>query len=166
MAEPRIRLARPDDAASIAGMLRQLAESTGDGARFASTPAIIGEHGFGPDARFTALVADDDGDLVGLALFFPHFSTTRGVPGVWLSDLWVTPRQQRRGLGRRLLESAAAISARQWNAGYLALSVHGTNPAARRFYETLGLGAHDNDVAMVLDGAAFAVVAGKTERAR
>jgi GNAT superfamily N-acetyltransferase len=153
-----IRPATPADAEVIAAMLSRLANETGDGARFATTPDAIRSLGFGHKALFEALIAEQDGAAAGLALFFPHFSSIRGQPGVYVQDLWTDPGLRGRGLGQRLLATVADHARVNWRAGYLALTTHGHNDAARAFYARLGFEAHPDDVPMILDGARFAAL--------
>lgn len=155
----RIRPARLDDAGAICAMLAELAQELGLGARFASTEAVIRRHGFGPQARFSTLLAEAEAP-VGLALYFPHFSTLRGQPGAYVQDLWTVPACRGQGLGAALLAAVAEASARDWGAGYLALSVHAHNAAAGRFYARLGFEAPTGEQPMLLQGAGFAALAG------
>ena len=155
----RIRAGLPDDAGAIHAMLAHLAQELGDGADFASTEATILRHGFGPRARFSTLVADA-GEPVGLALYFAHFSTTRGQPGVYVQDLWAAPEWRGRGLGKVLLSAVADASAGEWGACYMALSVHGRNTAAGRFYARLGFEPASDIHPIVLAEPEFATLAG------
>jgi len=150
-----VRLATPEDADAIAAMLARLADETGDGARFASTPATIRAHGFGPGALFETMIAGPGSAAIGLALFFRHYSTTRGQPGVYVQDLWTAPETRGQGLGAGLIGAVAKHASAHWGARYLKLTTHGDNAAARAFYARLGFAAHPDDVPMMLDGAAF-----------
>ncbi|MDX8033511.1 GNAT family N-acetyltransferase [Lentzea sp. BCCO 10_0856] len=64
-------------------------------ALFNESPALFGH------------VAEVDGQVVGIALWFLNFSTWDGVHGIYLEDLYVTPEQRGNGLGRQLLETLA-----------------------------------------------------------
>ena len=154
-AAARIRLAGPEDSAAIAWMLQQLAHELGDGAVFASTEDTIRRHGFGAEASFAAMLAETDGTPQGLALFFRHFSTTRGLAGVYVQDLWIAPERRGERLGKNLLAMVADHAARTWDAAYLALTVYRDNSDAARFYDRLGFDTHHNDAPMSLAGSAF-----------
>ncbi|MCX7800596.1 MAG: GNAT family N-acetyltransferase [Fimbriimonadales bacterium] len=84
-----------------------------------------------------ALVAEEDGAVVGYALYFPTFSTFLARPGVWLEDLFVLPEWRGRGLGKALLSEVVRI-ARLRGAGRVEWSVLDWNEPAIRFYESLG----------------------------
>ena len=150
-----IRPARPEDAGAILAMLRRLAQELGFADRFASDEAAVRRYGFGAEACFSAVLAEADGASCGMALFLRHFSTTRGMPGIYVQDLWIAPEVRGQRLGERLLARVARDGAEQWGAGYLALGVHRDNPEATRFYARLGFAADPNDQPMALDGAAF-----------
>ncbi|MFV0514417.1 MAG: GNAT family N-acetyltransferase [Jhaorihella sp.] len=160
-----IRLATAADSAVIAQMLARLADEIGDGARFASTAETIRAHGFGEQPFFSALLAGDKADPRGLALFTRHFSTARGMPGVFLLDLWVALAMRGRGLGERLVRAVARHGATAWQAGYLALTVYRDNPDAARFYARIGFDTRDNDIALSLAGSGFRDMIGQAEDA-
>lgn len=160
-----IRLAIPEDAGAVAAMLSRLAQETGDGARFASTPDTIRAHGFGPDALFDTLIAEPRGRPDGVAVCVRHFSTTRGQPGVYVQDLWISPAARGGGLGAALLAAVADHARTGWGARYLALTTHGHNKRARAFYARFGFIAHPDDVPMTLDGAAFDALGRRAESA-
>ena len=160
-----VRLATPDDAEAVAEMLARLADETGDGARFASTPETIRKHGFGPDALFETLIGERNGQPAGVAVFVRHFSTTRGQPGVYVQDLWTSPAARGAGLGAALLAAVAGHARLHWGAAYLALTTHGHNDRARSFYARFGFVAHPEDVPMTLDGMAFDALQAGAERA-
>jgi GNAT superfamily N-acetyltransferase len=102
----RLRDATPADVAVIADLIRALAEYerltheiewTGDG--LAATL-------FGPEAVPRVVLAeptDPPGPAVGLAVWFPTYSTFLGRPGIWLEDLFVRPESRGAGVGTALL---------------------------------------------------------------
>ena len=154
-----IRAAEKGDAQIVADMLTILAREIGDAERFCSTTEIIARYGFGENALFHSMIALQDCesgiDPIGLALFFPTFSTTRGQPGLYIQDLWVSDRARGKGLGRQLLKATIKQAEKKWNAAYLSLTVYADNPTAAAFYRRLGFKQGDNDCPMMLDGAAF-----------
>jgi len=157
-ASVHIRPAIEADAGAIAAMLARMGAELGDPCT--STEATIRAQGFGPGAHFSVLVAEADGAPVGFALYFPHFSTTRGRPGAYVQDIWTEPARRGAGLGVRLLAAVADRAAQDWGAAYLALGVHGHNAAAARFYQRLGFTAEDVQP-MALTGGRFTALAGE-----
>jgi ribosomal protein S18 acetylase RimI-like enzyme len=139
-------------------MLGALADELGYGGRFATTEATILAHGHGARPLFSTLIAEID-TPVGLALFFPHFSTMRAQPGVYVQDLWTAPGHREKGLGTALLQAVADASAGDWGAAYMALSAHAQNAADVRFYTGLGFREAPAETAMILEAPGFAALA-------
>jgi GNAT superfamily N-acetyltransferase len=102
-------------------------------------------------------VAELDGDVVGVALWFLNFSTWDGVHGIYLEDLFVRPAHRGAGLGRALLFTLAqecvarGYSRLQW-------SVLDWNAPAIGFYRSLGAVPLDDWTVFRLDGAALTAV--------
>jgi len=92
----------------------------------------------------------------GAALAAPLFSTTRGMAGLYVSDLWVAAEARGTGLGRRLLAHVARFGADNWGAGFLKLSVYDDNADALAFYGRLGFSGIPRDRVLMLAGAALA----------
>ena len=66
-------------------------------------PAAMREHLFGDDPAASVTIAEVDGVIAGMALWFRTFSTFLGRPGIWLEDLFVRPEHRGRGVGAALL---------------------------------------------------------------
>lgn len=56
-----------------------------------------------------AHVAEVDGQVVGIAVWFLTFSTWTGRNGLWLEDLYVSPAHRGSGLGRQLMATLARV---------------------------------------------------------
>jgi len=153
--EITIKHARIEDADAIAVMLRQLASDIGDCDSFRSDADTIRRHGFGEQPLFQCLIAEGLGENLGLVLFFPLFSTTRGKPGVYVQDLWIAGSARGQGLGTRLLAAVAEYAASQWQAAYMGLTVYADNATAAAFYRQLGFHGNERDLPVALDGPAF-----------
>ena len=122
-----LRRAGPRDAASLNAGLRALSQSMGDVHR-----ADDGQVARALGGACCAVLAEAGGELAGAAVFSPLFSTTRGMAGAYVSDLWVGPHWRGAGLGQRLLAMVRNEAARAWGAGFLRLGVYADNTGARR----------------------------------
>ena len=141
MAEIALRFATPDDVGLLLQFVRELALFERAPHEVVATEADLLRHGFGPERRFEALLAEADGRAAGVAFFYPTFSTWLGRPGLYLEDLFVAEWARKTGVGRRLIARLAAIALeRDW--ARLDLSVLEWNPA-RGFYHRLGIHHRD-----------------------
>jgi GNAT superfamily N-acetyltransferase len=134
-----IRDATPDDLDDICALIVELAvyEQAPDEVAFDRDE--VGHHLFGPDPAAQVLMAeDDDGAVVGMALYFRTFSTWVGRPGIWLEDLFVRPEHRKAGHGRALLEAVRARTD-----GRVEWAVLDWNQSAIDFYDSLGAGPVD-----------------------
>ena len=138
MSDITVREAVPDDAQTILDFIVGLAEFEHEPrSTVKATVETIRRDGFGPNRGFETLIAERDGQAVGMALFFPHYSTWLGTPSLYLEDLFVVPAARGTGAGFALMQELARIAeARGWNR--LDLSVLDWNPA-REFYHRLGM---------------------------
>ena len=81
-----------------------------------------------------ALACDDtDGTVVGMALWFPTFSTFLGRPGIWLEDLFVRAEARGNGHGLALLQHLRGLTD-----GRVEWAVLDWNTPSIEFYERLG----------------------------
>jgi ribosomal protein S18 acetylase RimI-like enzyme len=84
------------------------------------------------------LIAENDsGAAIGFVQLYPTFSSILATPMYVLSDLFVVSAARRRGVGSRLLNSAAETSCAT-GAVRLELTTAITNVSAQRLYESLG----------------------------
>ncbi|OBG63861.1 MULTISPECIES: GNAT family N-acetyltransferase [unclassified Mycobacterium] len=103
-----IRRAKPEDAAAIIEMIRALAEFENAADQCTVTEKQITAALFDPSPILHGHVAEADGEVAAMALWFLNFSTWDGAAGIYLEDLFVHPRFRRRGLARALLATLAA----------------------------------------------------------
>jgi ribosomal protein S18 acetylase RimI-like enzyme len=148
------RIATEADAPVIQSMLAELAQH--DGARMRGSVESLIRHGFGERQLFQAILAERGAEALGLALYYPDYSTLRGEPGAYVQDLYVTEAARGEGLGRRLLTEVMATQ--DWGARYMILMVGHENEAARRFYARQGFVTRDYEFLM-LDGARLEALA-------
>ena len=93
--------------------------------------------------KLEALVADVDGTIEGIALFYETpGSTFRARPFLYLEDLVVTEAARSRGVGEALMAALAqeALSRNAWRVEWAVLD---WNEGAIRFYDRLGAKPND-----------------------
>lgn len=138
MSDALIRPAVPGDVGDILRLIRLLATyerdpdavvATQDGLLDVLFP--LGGGNVGCD------VAEVDGRVVAICLWFLNFSTWTGRPGIYLEDLFVEPEYRRLGLGRKFLQLLAARCIER-DYRRLEWAVLDWNTPAIDFYATLG----------------------------
>lgn len=133
----RVRLAEPGDVDGLLELMRGLARFEEYIDDFAVTRESVLEHGFGEGRLFTAFVAEEEDDLVGMAVVYtiPWTYTLR--PKVVLKELFVVEAARNLGAGKALM--AAVVSyARSIDAAELIWTVMEGNREAEGFYRSLG----------------------------
>ncbi|MDH4108879.1 MAG: GNAT family N-acetyltransferase [Gammaproteobacteria bacterium] len=163
MADARNIIIRPANRADVDAMhamVVALGTATGAEHKVKSTPLDLLRHGFGAEPAFEALIADRDGEAVGLCIYGYVFSTWRGDPGVYVIDLFVDDSARGAGLGERLLREAARAGIKR-NASHLRLSVDRQNEGAQRFYERIGMVYRKDEHIYQISGDDFAALAGE-----
>ena len=99
-----------------------------------------------------AVLAKDGAAPVGVALYSPFPSTTRGLMGAFVTDLWVDAGQRGTGLGRGLLAAVRDDMAARWGGSFLRLNYYADNPAAAAFYARLGFAPKPQEIWVTLEG--------------
>jgi GNAT superfamily N-acetyltransferase len=105
-----IRFARPEDVTTILRFVRELAEFEREADKVVANETLLHEAMFGERPVAEAVIAERDGEPLGMALFFHNFSTWTGWRGLYLEDLYVTPEARGQGVGAALLRHLAAIA--------------------------------------------------------
>jgi GNAT superfamily N-acetyltransferase len=131
-----IRPATINDAALLRTLIRELAEYEHELEMVTITEADLARDGFGPQPKFSALIAEWDGQPAGYALFFDVYSTWQG-RHLFLEDLFVRPEFRGRKIGKRLLAAVARIAEHDGCHG-MRWEVLDWNHSAIEFYESLG----------------------------
>lgn len=153
-----IRRAAPRDAAAITEMIYALAEFEHAADQCTVTETQISTALFGDAPTVYGHVAEVDGEIAAMALWFVNFSTWDGVGGIYLEDLFVRPEFRRRGLGRALLAALASECLRR---GYTRLSwaVLNCNADAITLYDGIGGEPQNEWTTYRLSGAPLAGLA-------
>jgi GNAT superfamily N-acetyltransferase len=132
-----IQPAAPADVPLILQLIRELAEYERAPKDAVATEAQLREVLFGEKPAAEVLLAFEDTEPVGFAVYFFNFSTWLGRPGLYLEDLFVRPACRAKGYGRALLERLAQI-AQERGCGRMEWAVLDWNEPAIQFYKKLG----------------------------
>jgi GNAT superfamily N-acetyltransferase len=132
-----IRSARAEDVATIAHLIRQLARYERLEHQVSGSEDDLREHLFGERPHAEVLLAEDQGTVVGFALFFHNYSTFLARPGIYLEDLFVLPEHRRAGWGRALLGAVARIAVER-RCGRFEWAALTWNEPAIAFYRAFG----------------------------
>lgn len=92
--------------------------------------------GFGPQARFTAFVAEHAGAIVGMVTASERYYTSWAGCTLYIQDIYVEPDRRGRGIGAALLGCVAALALER-RTPIVELTVREDNPA-RRLYDQVG----------------------------
>ena len=87
-----------------------------------------------PNEPMHALVAEQDGALLGLVHYLFHRATAMVEDTCYLADLFTNQKARGKGVGRRLIE-AVYEAARAAGASRVYWQTHETNVAAQRLYD-------------------------------
>ena len=153
-----VRPVEERDVAAVVGLVHELAAYEKAPEHCHLTAAQLHAALFGPAPALHGHVAERDGAVVGCALWFLNFSTWRGVHGLYLEDLYVTPACRGTGLGRGLLAALAAVCVERGLAR-LEFSVLDWNAPSIAVYRALGAVAMDEWTTFRIDGDALTALA-------
>jgi GNAT superfamily N-acetyltransferase len=146
-----IRSARPGEGPLVLSLIRELAEYEKLSHEVQATETLIEAALFGDTPKLFCSIAEWDRDPVGMAIWYPNFSTFAGKPGIYLEDLFVRPAHRGKGLGKALLRDLAQTCVSNgWPV--LKWSVLDWNAPSIAFYKSLGAHLMDDWTVCRLDG--------------
>lgn len=154
-----IREAVHSDAATLLGFIRELAIYEKAEHEVAATVETLEESIFGEKSVTRALVCEQDGQPIGMAIWFFSYSTWQARNGLYLEDLYVTPTARGAGAGKALLKRLAAIALEN-GCGRFEWSVLDWNEPAIRVYEAIGAEAMPEWIRYRLSGDKLKAFAG------
>jgi GNAT superfamily N-acetyltransferase len=133
----RIRPATEADLGVIEALIRALAEYERMRDEVVMDAGLLRRNLFGERRFAEVLIAEENSEAAGFALFFHNFSTFVGRPGIYLEDLFVKPEHRGKGYGKALLRRLAEIAVER-ECGRLEWAVLDWNEPAIGFYQSLG----------------------------
>ncbi|WP_169752676.1 GNAT family N-acetyltransferase [Campylobacter mucosalis] len=132
----QIRKATIDDAKAIIALIKELAEYENLSEAVDIDENVFISHIFKRELAHV-LVALNDENIVGYALFFYSFSTFLGRSGIYLEDLYIKKEFRGRGIGLNFIKELAKIC-RDEGLGRLEWECLDWNEPSIKFYENLG----------------------------
>lgn len=131
-----IRPATKTDAQVIVKLIRQLADYEKLSHEAIMTPELIEKNVF-ENGYAHVLLVEENGAIIGFALYFFNFSTFLGKPGLYLEDLFIEPQHRGKGYGKQLLIELARIAVEK-ECGRMEWIVLDWNTPSIEFYKSLG----------------------------
>ncbi len=138
----KLRNATPEDMGQVLDLIHELAEFENEPDAVEISEEILIEDGFGKNSSFRVIVAETGGEIVGMALFYPRYSTWKG-RALHLEDLIVKEEYRGNGIGNALY-SAVLKYASDNNYKRVAWEVLDWNKAAIDFYINTGARVFDD----------------------
>ena len=132
-----IRSAELDDVPEIFVLIKELADYERLLVEVVATEEQLGETLFGENSNVEVLLACDENQVLGFALYFHTYSTFLGRQGIYLEDIFVREFARRKGIGQALLQRIAK-HAIEIGGGRLEWSVLDWNESAISFYKKIG----------------------------
>lgn len=131
-----IRMATANDMQRVHELITELAVFEKEPEAVEITVEDLVEDGFGKQPKFQCFVAEDATTILGIALFYPRYSTWKG-SAIHLEDLIVTENARGKGIGKALLDEIVKLG-HQKGVRRICWDVLDWNEPAITFYENNG----------------------------
>jgi len=150
----QIRMAQPADVEDIHRLIYELAVYEKAPEEMVATIDQINTSLFNASPVAFCHVAEVDGKVVGIALWFLNYSTWLGKAGIYLEDLFVQPEYRGHGIGKGFMQTLAALCVER---GYERFQwwVLDWNKPSIEFYQALGAVPMDEWTVFRLSGDAL-----------
>lgn len=132
----RIREAVKEDMKSVHKLILELARFEASESAVNTTAELLQRDGFSETPRFKCWVAENEGNIVGMAFVYPRYSTWVGQV-LHLEDLIITESSRGRGIGGRLLDEVVKYG-HSLGVKRISWEVLDWNEPAIKFYEERG----------------------------
>lgn len=131
-----IREGKIEDMPSVLNLIKELAHFEKEADAVVISVADLEKDGFGNSPLFKTFVAEVDDEIVGMALFYPRYSTWKG-PTIHLEDLIVKKNKRGLNIGSALYKKVIEYG---HNLGVKRMEwvVLGWNTPAIEFYKKTG----------------------------
>ena len=146
-----IRQALKEDAALILHFVRELAIYEKAEHEVLATEQTIKETILSDGSHVNALICEQDGQPLGMAIYFYNYSTWLAKPGLYLEDLYVALEHRGKGAGKLLLKKMAQIALQKGCARF-EWSCLDWNKPSRDFYESIDAKSQDEWIGYRMSG--------------
>jgi ribosomal protein S18 acetylase RimI-like enzyme len=133
MDEVLIRKAVPEDCAAMLELVKELADYEKALHEVTLTLEDFIEDGFGKSPVWGAFVAELDGKIVGISLYYDRYSTWKG-RRLYLEDLVVAEKLRGKQIGKKLFEATLGYGKSNHYSG-MVFQVLNWNESAINFYK-------------------------------
>ena len=131
-----IRQGKKEDLPRVLELVKELAEFERAPHEVTNTVSLMEVDGFGPDPVYGFFVAEDNGHIVGLSLYYWRYSTWKG-RRLYLEDIIVTESQRGKGIGKLLFDRTMQKTIDE-NCTGMMWQVLDWNEPAIKFYKKYG----------------------------
>ena len=135
MSDYEIRKGKEQDVSELLALILELAIYEKEADAVDITEQQLAQDIFGPEAIVDFLVADKEGEIMGIAIFYQKYSTWKG-RCLFLEDLVVREKYRRLGIGKALFDKLVA-EARTLGSMRLEWQVLSWNEPAIQFYKKI-----------------------------
>lgn len=133
MSNITIRVGEKKDLSNILNLIKELAEYEEAPAEVEVSVTEMENWGFGPNKLFDFFVAEQNGIIIGLALYYYKYSTWKG-KCLFLEDIIVTEKMRGAGIGKLLFDRIVEVSKKE-KVRRLEWQVLDWNEPAIKFYK-------------------------------
>lgn len=149
-----IREAKMDDVEAIHQLIIELAIYEKEPDAVIASVRDIRENLFGENPVAFCHVAEVDGQVVGIAIWFLNYSTWLGKAGLYLEDLFIKPEFRGSGLGLKLMKTLAQLCVDRGHERFQWWVLDWNEPSIN-FYKSIGAEAMDEWTVYRLSGSAL-----------
>ena len=131
-----IRPAKPEECGLVLDFIKRLAEYEKCADEVVADEDTL-HHSLFVEHSAEVLFAEEEGSVVGFALFFHNFSTFVGRKGLYLEDLFILPKKRGKGYGKALLKHLAQLAVER-HCGRMEWICLDWNQSALKVYRSIG----------------------------
>lgn len=148
-----IRPAKPEETGLVLEFIKKLAVYEKCADEVVADEATL-YHSLFEEKSAEVVFAEEDGVVIGFALFFQNFSTFVGRKGLYLEDLFIVPERRGLGYGKALLKYLANLAVER-NCGRMEWICLDWNKPALTVYRSIGAVPMDEWTVQRLDEEAL-----------